>query len=177
MCCALWGLLSPPPTVRWERKGGGGAVAPGGVGDLAASSSTGVAVAESSRSQKSLVLAAPSSVASSVSGERDRRSRSRRIGESTEARSCFRSSRSSSSRGRESHEGRRCARLRSMGWRGGSRRSRLLSSDRCRDRQVRSHSRSDHSWSRQVSSRLSGRREARCDRSRSHGSHYRSRDC
>ena len=72
-------------------------------------------------SRDSLVLAAPSSVASSLSAERDRRSRSHRIGESTEARSCTHSSQSSPSRGRESREGRRCGHLRSGGSRGRSR--------------------------------------------------------
>ena len=108
---ALCLMRSPPPIVRW---GGTSAVAPEGVGDSVASSPTGVAVAGSSRSQESLVLAAPSSVASSVSIERDRRSRSRGIEESTEARSCSRSSQSSPSQSRESREGRH-ARLRSGG--------------------------------------------------------------
>ena len=54
-------------------EGGTGAVASRDVGDSVASSPTGVAVAGSSHSQESLVFAAPSSVASSVSAERDRR--------------------------------------------------------------------------------------------------------
>ena len=61
MLCPVGSPLLPP-TVWWERRGRGaaGAVAPGGVGDSAASSPTGVAVAGSSHSQESLVLAAPS---------------------------------------------------------------------------------------------------------------------
>ena len=81
------------------------------VRDSAASLPTGVAVAESSRSQVSLVLAAPSSVASSVTAERDRRSHSHGIGKSTGARS----SQSSPSRGRDSCEERRRACSRSGG--------------------------------------------------------------
>ena len=81
-----------------------GAVASGSVGGSATSPPTGVAVARSSHSQESLVLATPSSVASFVSAERDCRSRSRVIGESTEARSLSRSSQSSPSRGQDSRE-------------------------------------------------------------------------
>ena len=54
-----------------EEGGATGAVALGGVGDSAASSPTGVAVAKSSHSQESLVLTAPSLVASSVFAEHD----------------------------------------------------------------------------------------------------------
>ena len=127
--CALWGLLSPflPFGGGW---GTTGAVAPGGAGDSTASSPTGIAVAGFSRSQESLVLAAPSSVASSVSREHDRRSRSRWIEESAEARSSSRSSCSSPSRDRESREGHCCACSRSGGSRGGSRGSRSRSTDR-----------------------------------------------
>ena len=96
-----WGLLSPLPP--FDRRGGGGgftgAVASGSVGDSAAFPLTGVVVAGSLRSQESLLLAAPSSEASSVSAERDRLSRSRGIGESTEARSRSCSLRSFPSRG------------------------------------------------------------------------------
>ena len=92
-----------------EGGGGGGgaarAMAPGSVGDSAASSSMGVGVAGSSRLQESLVLAAPPSIASSASVERDRRSHSRVAGGSTEPRS--HSSQSSLSRGGESR-GERC---------------------------------------------------------------------
>ena len=121
--CVLWGLLSPLLPFSGDGGGGGGRVllllgARGGVGDPAASSSTGVAVVGSSRSQEFLVLAAPSSIASSVSAERDRRSRSCGIGESTEACSRSRSSRSSPSRCRESRGGRRCGPSRSGGLHG-----------------------------------------------------------
>ena len=60
--------------------------ASGGASDSAASSLPGVGVDGSLSLQESLVLAAPSSVASSVSAESGRRSRSRKIGESTEVR-------------------------------------------------------------------------------------------
>ena len=99
LALCLVGSPLPPPAVRWEGgRGGGGAVAPGGVGDSAASFPVGVAVAWSSRSQESLVLAAPSLVASSVTEECDRRLRSREIGGSAEARSCSCFSQSSPSR-------------------------------------------------------------------------------
>ena len=98
LALCLVGSPLPPPAVRWEGGWGTGAVAPGGVGDSAASSPVGVAVAWSLRSQESLVLAAPSFVASSVTAECDRRLRSREIGGSAEARSCSCFSRSSPSR-------------------------------------------------------------------------------
>ena len=61
------------------------------------------------------MLATPSLIASSVSAERDHWSHSRRIGESTEARSRSPSSESSPSRGQDSHGERCCARSRSGG--------------------------------------------------------------
>ena len=67
-----WALVRsqlPPPAVRWERRGW----FLGDASDLVASSLPGFGVAGSSRSQESLVLAAPSSVASSASAERGRR--------------------------------------------------------------------------------------------------------
>ena len=67
------GISSPSSRCSAGEEEGGatGAVALGGVGDSAASSPTGVAVAKSSCSQESLVLAAPSLVASSVCAEHD----------------------------------------------------------------------------------------------------------
>ena len=153
------------------------------------------------------MLADPSLVASSAAAGRDRRSRSREIGESTGDRS--RSSRSSSSRVRDSREGCRCARSWSRGSCDWSRESRPRSTDRLRSRRRKrsrrdasrspsarvrsrqSRSRSsgrywdrrvclrpwnDCSRARQLCSRSSGCREARRDRSRSHGSPYRPRD-
>ena len=76
---------------------GGGGSASGGMSDSAASSLPGVGVAGSSCSHESLVLAAPSSVASSVSAELGRQLRSREIGKSTEDRSLSCSLRSSPS--------------------------------------------------------------------------------
>ena len=105
-----------------------GALAPGSVGDSAASSPPGVGVAGSSQSRESLVLTAPSSVASSApSAERNCRSRSRVAGGSTEARSCCRSS---LSHGGESCGERRCARSRSGGSRARSRKLRSCSTTR-----------------------------------------------
>ena len=77
-CC---GVSSPPSHHLVGEDGGGGwVVAPGSIGDSAASSPPGVEVAGSLRSQESLVLAAPSSVASSVYAEHDHRSCSCEIG-------------------------------------------------------------------------------------------------
>ena len=105
-----------------------GALAPGSVGDSAASSPPGVGVVGSSQSQESLVLTAPSSVASSApSAERNRRSRSRVAGGSTKVRSCCRSS---LSHGGESRGERRCARSRSGGSRARSRKLRSRSTTR-----------------------------------------------
>ena len=72
-------------------------LASGVTSDSATSSLLGIGVAGSSRSQQSLVLAAPSSVASSASAERDHRSSSCEVEGSTEDRSHSRSSRSSPS--------------------------------------------------------------------------------
>ena len=90
----------PPLGGRGGVGGGGGGtrvLAFGGASDSAASSLPGVRVAGSSRSQESLVLAAPSSVASSASAGRDRRSYSHEVGGSTEDQSHSRSSLSSPS--------------------------------------------------------------------------------
>ena len=119
--CLSWGLLSPLPPFGGRGGGGGAALAPGSVGDSAASSPQGVGVARSSCLQELLVLAAPSLVASSASVERDRRSRSRVVGGFTEARSHSHSSQSSLSRGGEACGERRCARSRSGGLRAWSR--------------------------------------------------------
>ena len=145
----------PPPAVRWERRGRGEVLASGGMSDSAASSLPGDGVAGSSHSQELLVLAAPSSVASSVSAERGRQLCSHEIGKSTEDHSCSRSSRSSPSRGRDSREESRRARSQS----GGGRMTGLVgrafvSTDRSRSR---------------------GRRRSCCDSSRSLSAHVRSR--
>ena len=105
----------PPPTVRWERRGWGVArvLTSGGTSDSAASSLPGVGIVGSSRSQESLVLAVPSSVASSASAERGRRSRSRVVGGSNDDRSHSCSSRSSLPLGGETHGECHCARSRS----------------------------------------------------------------
>ena len=154
-----WALARPPlppPAVWWERRGGGGVrvLASGGTSDSAAASLLGVGVAGFSRSQESLVLAAPSSVASSVSAEGGHRSRSHEIRESTEDCSHSLSSWSSPSQGRDSREERRCARS----WCGGLR-------DQSRELRYRSM---DRSWSR-------GRRRSRRDLSRSPFARVRSR--
>ena len=148
--------VSSPPSCRLV--GRGGVLASGGASDSAASSLPGVRVAGSSRSQGSPVLAAPSSVASSVSAECGRRSRSSEIGESTEDHSHSRSSRSSPSQGRDSHEERRCARSRSGGSCDRSRKSRFRSTD-CSQSRGRRRSRRDSSRSpsARVRSRQSGR--------------------
>ena len=95
--------VSSPPFPLFSGRGRGGratrASASGGTSDSATSSLLGVGVVGSSRSQELLVLADPSSVASSVSAGCDRRSRSREIGESTGDRFRLRSSCSSPSRG------------------------------------------------------------------------------
>ena len=75
-----WGLLSPLPPFGGRGRGGGGGgtvrvLASEGASDSAASPLPVVGVAGSSRSQESFVLAAPSSVASSASAERDCQSR------------------------------------------------------------------------------------------------------
>ena len=108
--------VSSPPSRRLVGEEGGGAawvLASGGASNSAASSLPGVGVAGSSRSQESIMLVAPSSVASSASSEHDRRSRFREVEGSTE--DCSRSSRSSPSRGRDSHGERSCAHSRSGG--------------------------------------------------------------
>ena len=74
-----WALVrSPLPLSPFGGRGGGGgtagSLASGGVSDSAASSLLGVGVVGSPRSQESLVLAAPSLVASSVCAERGHRS-------------------------------------------------------------------------------------------------------
>ena len=116
--------------------------------------------------QESLVLAAPSLVAFSVSAGCDHRSRSREIGESTEDCSCSRSSRSSPSRGQDSCEGCRCARSQSKGSRDQSHESWSRG---------RKHSRHDssHSPSTRVLSRQSRSRSSDCDRSRRVRSRFR----
>ena len=126
-CMGSHGVSSPP-----SRHFGGrvGVRALASVGDSASSSLMRVAVAGSSRSQESLVLADPSPVASSVSAGRDCWSRSREIGESPGDRS--RSSRSSPSR--DSREGHRCARSRSWWSRDRSRESCSHSTDCSRSR-------------------------------------------
>ena len=189
---------SPLPTVRWERRGGDArALVTGNVGDSAVSSPSGVWVAGSSCSQESLVLAAPSSVASFASAEHDRRSHSQVAGGSTEARSRPRSTRSSLSRGGESRGERRCSCSRSGGSRAQSNESHSRSTThsqsrgrgRSRQGSSRSPSASVRSWrswlqsldryqSRQVCWRSrSDYSRSRRVRSRSSGCHEVRRDC
>ena len=147
----------PPPTVLW-----GGAprvLASGGASDSAVSSLPGVGVAGSFRSQESVVFAAPSSVASSASAERDHRSCSREVGGSTEDRYRSRSSWSSPSRGRDSCGEHRCAHSRS-GW------SRALSRESCSRSTDRSLSRGGGRFRRDSSHYPSARMRSRLSRSR-----------
>ena len=186
---AVWGESESVPRVNsrevssppfhhsvGERERGGGVLASGVASDSAASSLPGVGVAGSSCSQESLVLAAPSSVASSASAERDSQLRCCEVGGSIEDCSRSRSSRSFPSRGRDSCGERRCARLRSEGSRDRSCKSCSCFTNRLRSRGCgRSRwdssrspsaclwSRSDRSRSQRMHLRSSGCCEARCD--------------
>ena len=134
--------------------GGGGVLASGGASDSAASSLPGVGVVEPSRSQESLVLTAPSSVASSTSAECGLRSRSRVVWVSTEDCSLSCSSRSSLSRGGETHGERHCARSRSGGSSARPRKSRSRSTTHL---QSRGHGRYRRDSSRSPSARVQSR--------------------
>ena len=167
---------------REREKGGGGVLASGVASDSAASSLPGVGVAGSSCSQESLVLAAPSSVASSASADHDSQLRCCEVGGSIEDCSRSHSSRSFSSRGRDFCGERRCARLRSEGSRDRSCKScscftnRLRSRGCGRSRRDSSRSPSACLWSQQSRSR-SARVWSRSDRSRSQRVHLRSSGC
>ena len=156
---ALTLVRSPPPSSYSSVGGAPRVLASGGASDSAVSSLPGVGVAGSFRSQESVVFAAPSSVASSASAERDRRSCSREVGGSTEDRYHSRSSWSSPSRGRDSCGEHRCAHSRS-GW------SRALSRESCSRSTDRSLSRGCGRFRRDSSHYPSARMRSRRSRSR-----------